>query len=162
MKRLAVAIVVGAMTVACGAGSSNNPVGPSSAAPASSGVPFSMVLQTSGLGVSFTVTLNGQTYTANGIFSLQLRPGVYTLSGSFTPTGVNLGEGLLIGFQRSLTTPGSGGVLSGSVRSLSGPVLTSGLCSLGFVLLDASKTPQSFRMQFEVTTNGNSSCQLGA
>lgn len=66
-----------------------------------------MFLQTNGIGVSFRVTFNGQTYTANGIFPQQLTPRVYTLSGSFTPTGENLGEGLIVGFQRSLTGQGA-------------------------------------------------------
>jgi hypothetical protein len=118
------------------------------------------VLQTNGLGVAFRVTLNSQTYTANGLFDQQLAPGTYTLSGSFTPTGQGGGEGLIIAFQRGFN--GSGGVRSGSVRSLSGPALTSGQCSVGYAVLDAIRTTQNIQVQFEVTADQNSACQFGA
>jgi hypothetical protein len=146
--------------VGCG-GTGGNPASPTQS-PSTMGVPFSMVLQTNGIGVSFRVTLNGQTYTTNGIFSQQLPPGVYTLSGSFTPTDINVGEGLIVVFQRSLAALVSGGVASGSLRSLSGPAVTTGLCSVGYLLTSASTTPHTFQRQFEVTTNSINSCQSGA
>ncbi len=158
--RLMIATVAAALLIGCGGGS---PTAPSAAAPApasSTGVPFTLVLQTNGLGVAFRVTLNSQTYTANGLFQQQLSPGTYTLSGSFTPTGQGGGEGLILVFQRGFT--GSGGVRSGSVRSLGGPALTAGQCSVGYAVLDATRTPQNFQVQFEVTTDQNSSCQFGA
>ncbi len=127
----------------CGGDSSSVPTAPSSATMD----PFVAFLsQNPGV---YTATLERQTFTASGAFQVPLALGTYTINGSFTGVlfGVGFGSGL------------KGGVLSGSVRSLSGPSATVSPCN---ILYDNFATPsvnRTFSIQFQVTANAGSACQ---
>lgn len=160
MKRTAV--ILSALLL-CACGGSSSPTAPSQATlPSSnsgSGVPFTLVLQTQG-NVTFRATLNGQTYTANGQFQQRLPTGIYRLSGTFTPSGQLAAEVMTVAFIIPLTSAASGGVLSGSVRSISGPAFIVSQCNASYAVFDGVRTPQNFEVQFEVTANANSACQF--
>lgn len=101
-------------------------------------------------GDTYTATFNGQTYTAYGPFLVKLSPGTYKLSGSF------VGGGIAVGFGGGVTT-GSGGVRSGSVRSLSGPNADTDQCA-AYYFGTGSKARQDFEVQFEVASSVGSAC----
>lgn len=157
------AVAVAMVLAGCGTGP-GSPTGPSVPPPSSggaSGVPFTLTLQTHGPGVAFRVSFNGQTYTANGQFPLQLAPGTYTLNGDFSPTGLNVPEGFFVGFMRTLSaSQPAAGVRSGSVRSVLGPAISTTLCSVGYAIVQPSTTVQTFGLQFEVTNDVNTACQF--
>jgi len=102
---------------------------------------------------SYSATLNGQTYSADGGFQISLDSGTtYTVSGTFkTPIFVVI-----------FSNVGGGGALSGSVRSLSGPVSSSsatGPCSVGYDNIATPSVSRTFSIQFQATASTNSACQ---
>jgi hypothetical protein len=132
---------VGSLT-ACGGGG-GSPVSPSP----TTTVSFLEAFAVTGLG-TYSATLNGQTYTAQGGFSIGLPPGTYELSGSYT------GGTMIVGFASAPLS--QGGVQSGSVQSLAGSILA--VTSCGATYSEGTGT-QAFRLRFTVGTNPNSACQ---
>lgn len=103
------------------------------------------------VGGTYTATLNNQTYTAAGGFSVSLRPGTHEIAGSFR------GDGFGVGF----ASIGGGGAESGSLRSLSGPSPQVTACTAIYFNTGTTATLREFRLQFRVTTNVGSACQGG-
>jgi hypothetical protein len=118
-----------AMAVCC-----TSPVSTESTAAAD--ISFVIVFTPEGDGSSFSATIEGQTYTAPGAVSVSLAPGPHALTGTFD------GSGFSVGFQ----TIGQGGVVSGSVRTTSGPSAKTSACSVTY----SNDTP-SVRRDFEVS-----------
>ena len=127
-----------------GCGGDGSPTSPSG-----SGVPVFLVFVSAG---SFNATLNGQTYSAQGGFNLSLAPGVYEISGTFAP-----GQTFSVAL-RAVSAPTQGGVQSGSVQSLTGPLLATFPCQVSYSSLGLA-APSSFRVRFTVVTNPNAACQ---
>lgn len=98
-------------------------------------------------GTPFSVSFQGRTVTADGVFFFDLAPGDYDMSGTYT-SGV---------FVVTFSKAGSGGVRSGSLRSLQGtsPLVYSCGASWGSVV----PAPQSFRLRFTVTDDALAACQ---
>lgn len=141
--RLAVFVVVSALVSGCGDGSPAGPAGGSN---------VRVILSVPSFGMTISLSVGGQTISSSGTHEIRLPAGTHTMTGSFTPTGPVTIPQLPISF---IGHPaGGGGVRSGSLRSLTGPVLQTNPCSITY----ASTEPQSFSMQFDVTTDTNSSC----
>ncbi len=139
--RVALGSVAVLMLAACGGSGSTTPT-------TSSSTPSFVVVFTAA-GGTYTATLNNQTYTANGGFTVSLPAGTYQITGSFRGSVFGVGFGTIAG----------GGVLSGSVRSVSGPAPTSTACGLIYDNFDTPTVQRSFQVQFQVTTSANSACQ---
>ena len=108
--------------------------------------------------MSILLSVGGQTISAAGTHEIRLSTGTQTMNGSFTPTGPVTLPQLAISF---IGHPaGGGGVRSGSLRSLTGPVFQTNACSIIFSTLPGTTESQSFSIQFEVTTDANSSCPV--
>jgi hypothetical protein len=143
-KPLAVLVVVSATVLGCGG--EGSPTGPSGG----SGV--RVILSVPSFGVTISLSVDGQTISAAATQEIRLSAGTHTINGSFTPTGPVTLPQLVITF---IGHPaGGGGVRSGSLRSLTGPVLQTNHCSITY----STTEPQSFSVQFDVTTDTNSSC----
>ena len=149
-KRLSVLVVVSASLLGCGGGGS--PTGPSG------GSDVRLILSVPSFGMSILLSVGGQTISAAGTHEIRLSTGTQTMNGSFTPTGPVTLPQLAISF---IGHPaGGGGVRSGSLRSLTGPVFQINACSIIFSTLPGTTESQSFSIQFEVTTDANSSCPV--
>ena len=124
------------LVVGCGSG----PVAPSNSSP---------TVVVGFAGAPFSASLDGQTVSADGVFTFSLAPGDHKIAGTFT-------SGLMVivfsGGQFS-----NGGVRSGSLVSLQGtqPEVTSCNASWG----DFTRRQQAFRIRFTVTTNSLAACQ---
>ncbi len=103
------------------------------------------------VGGAYTATLNNQTFTASGGFTVNLSPNsTYQITGSF------VGGALGIAF----STLGGGGVLSGSVRSISGPPGPDvSPCQVLYYNLDTPTVRRTFSVQFQTTSSVGSTCQ---
>ena len=147
IKAALLVVVVSASLLGCGGGGS--PTGP-----AGSGVP--VIFSVASLGAAIPLSVGGQTISASGTHEIRLSAGTQTMNGSFNPSEQVVPQ-LGIGF---IGHPaGGGGVRSGSLRSLTGPVLQTNPCSITYSTLLGIAEPQSFSFQFEVTTDANSACQ---
>ncbi len=101
-----------------------------------------------------SLSVDGQTISTAATQEIRLSAGTHTINGSFTPTGPVTLPQLAIGF---IGHPaGGGGVRTGSLRSLTGPVLQTNPCSITY----STTEPLSFSIQFDVTTDTNSSCPV--
>lgn len=149
MTRILLTIALCISAVACG-GSSSSPTAPTSPSNAITVYVYFQRIY-SDPGESFTATLNGQTFTAYSVFTVQLPPGTHQISGSF------VGGGLGVGLGGGVLTP-AGGVLSGSVRSLSGPGVSTQPCSILYFPDNISTARRTFQVQFEVTRSVGSAC----
>jgi hypothetical protein len=141
--RFAITFLLTLSVPACGGGGA--PTSPSSAGTFGTLVVFAPV------GGTYTATLNNQTFTASGGFTVNLSPNsTYQITGSF------VGGGLGIGF----STLGSGGVLSGSVRNISGPPSPDvSPCQVLYYNLDTPSVRRTFSVQIQTTSSVGSTCQ---
>ena len=111
---------------------------------------FSIAFQ-SQVGISLDATLHGRTFRLSqpGPFStatqISVAPGTYTLTGTFTPGG-QPNDGFRVIF---FSLPGTGGVLSGSIRDATGPGPQVGDCNVTYL---ASGGAQSFSMRIDVSS----------
>jgi hypothetical protein len=143
LKRGSALLLVSVLASACG----DSTTGPSSST-STGGVPILVVFTP--VGGSYTASLNNQTFTAAGGFTVPLAPGTYTITGSF------VGQGFGVGF----ATSGTGGVVSGSVRHLSGPTDRQvKSCDILYFNIDTPSTRRSFQVQFQVSSNVGTACQ---
>ncbi|MBI3491558.1 MAG: hypothetical protein HY047_07250 [Acidobacteria bacterium] len=110
---------------------------------------MALIVAFTSVGGTYTASLNGQTYTASGGFTVNLPIGTQQISGSFTGTGFGVG----------FTTIGGGGVQSGSLRSISGPSPQVSSCQILYFNLDTPNVQRTFQLQFQVTSNVGSACQ---
>jgi len=111
-----------------------------------------VILSVPSFGMTISLSVGGQTISTAGTHEIRLSAGTHTMTGLFNPTGPVTIPQLpisLIGHPA-----GGGGVRSGSLRSLTGPVLQTSPCSITY----STTEPQSFSIQFDVTTDTNSSC----
>ena len=143
MVRRLLAVLVLPVIFACGGdGSPTSPGG--------SSIPFFVVF-TPLSGTTFSATLNGQTYSASGLFTVSLPPGAHEISGSFSASqfGITLGS----------TSPqlAGGGVQSGSLQSLAGSVFVANPCRI--IYNSESNNQGNFRVRFAVVANPNAACQ---
>jgi hypothetical protein len=146
MKPAVLVVFVSASLLGCGGDGS--PTGPSGG----SGV--RIILSVPSFGMPISLSVDGQTISAAATQETRLSAGTHTLNGSFTPTGPLTLPQLVISF---IGHPaGGGGVRTGSLRSLTGPVLQTNPCSIAY----STTEPQSFSIQFDVTTDTNSSCPV--
>jgi hypothetical protein len=148
--KLAIPIVVSAALSGCGgAGSPAGPAGASS---------VRIIMSVPSFGMAISLTVGGQTISTSGTHEVRLPAGTHTINGSFTPTGPVTLPQLAIGF---IGHPeGGGGVRSGSLRSVTGPVSQTNPCSIFYSTLSGTPEPQPFSLQFEVTTDANSICPV--
>jgi len=148
-KKLAALVVVSASFLGCGGDGS--PAGPSG------GSDVRLILSVPSFGMTISLSVGGQTISTSGTHEIRLSTGTHTMNGSFTPTGPVTLPQLAISF---IGHPaGGGGVRSGSLRSLTGPVFQINACSITYSV-PGTPEPQSFSIQFEVTTDANSSCPV--
>lgn len=145
---IAAAVVSASMS---GCGGEGSPAGPSG----SSDVRIILSLPSFGRPISLSVS--GQTLSVTGTHEIRLSPGAHTMNGSFNPNEQVVPQ-LGISFIGHPT--GGGGVRSGSLRSVTGPVLQTQPCTIVYSTLPGTTEPQSFSMQFEVTTDVNSACPV--
>jgi len=127
--------------------------------PASPGREVSLItfVQYSTDAMSVSLNVDGQSLSAPGQYQIQLSAGTHTVSGTLTPTG-QTGQTLVIFFQQSAGE--AGGVRSGSIRNVMGPVLQSGTCAVAYTTGTVpNTTSQNVSFQFEVTSEANRSCQ---
>ena len=148
--KLAVLVVVSTSLLGCGGDGS--PTGPSGG----SGV--RIILSVPSFGMTISLSVGGQTISTAGTHELRLSAGTQTINGSFSATGPVTLPQLAISF---IGHPaGGGGVRSGSLRSLTGPVFQTNPCSVIYSTPSSTTEPQSFSIEFEVTTDANSSCPV--
>jgi hypothetical protein len=100
-------------------------------------------------GGSFTLNLQGRTYTSPSLQTVFLSPGTY--EGSGTATGM-----LSVGFSGGGTAFGKGGVESGTIASSAGPVIATLACGVGYYV--ESPGPYQFRFRFTVTSDPAKAC----
>jgi hypothetical protein len=134
----------------CGGGSGSTSVaGPSAVTIPTTSSRATVVVAFVTTNGTYTATLNNQTYSANGGFTVDLAPGTYQVTGSFRASyfGANFG------------TVGAGGVQTGSVRSVSGPLPDARACSIIYDNSNTPSTQRSFQFQFVVTSSVGSACQ---
>ena len=144
--KVAVLVVVFASVFGCG--DDGSPAAPSS----SSGV--RLILSVASFGMPISLSVGGQTISNGGTHEIRLPAGTHTITGAFTPAGpVTLPQ---LGISFIGHPAGGGGVRSGSLRSLTGPVLQTNVCSVIYSTTEL----QNFSIQFEVTTDANSSCPV--
>lgn len=142
-------VVVSASLSGCGGDGS--PTGPSG------GSDVRIILSVPSFGRTISLSVGGQTISATGTHEIRLSAGTHTMNGSFNPNEQVVPQ-LAISF---IGHPaGGGGVRSGSLRSLTGPVLQIHPCTIVYSTLAGTTEPQSFSIQFEVTTDVNSSCPV--
>ena len=147
MKLALRVLVVSALLSDCGGDGA--PAGPSGG----SGV--RIILSVPSFGRTISLSVGGQTISATGTLEIRLPAGTHTMNGSFNPSEQVVPQ-LAISF---IGHPeGGGGVRSGSLRSLTGPVLQTRPCSIVYSTLPATPEPQNFSIEFEVTTDVNGSC----
>ena len=103
---------------------------------------------------SFSLILQGRTYTGSAVQTVMLDPGTYEVSGSVI--GGNLGTGLTIGFTGGGTTVGQGGVETNSIVSVAGPPSITLGCGIGYHL--EQNTQFEFRFRFRVTADPARAC----
>ena len=120
--------------------------------PADLSVQFVVV---SSVGGSFTLTLQGRTYTSSSLQTVALAPGTYEMSGTATGT-VNQGTELIVGFTGGGTAYGRGGVESGTIVSSVGQLTTTSDCGIGYY--DAGGRPYQFRFRFAVSSDRAKAC----
>ncbi len=114
---------------------------------------FSVIFQSQGA-MNLEATLNGRTYRRSQAASfstaieVSLSPGTYTLSGTFIP-GPEANDGFKVTF---FSLPGAGGVLSGSLRDVSGPEPHVSDCNVTYL---ASGGAQNFSLRFDVSDTSN-------
>ena len=142
----AVLVVVSTSLMGCGGGS---PTGPSSG----SGV--QIVFSVASVGRTISLNVGGQTLSVSGANEIRLSAGTQTMTGSFNPNEQVVSQ-LGISFIGHPTA--GGGVRSGSLRSLTGPVLQTQPCTIIYSTTSGTAGPQSFSFEFEVTTDTNSRC----
>lgn len=118
--------------------------GSDSPSSASGGVPILLLLSADG---PFSVSFQGQTITAQGPYNFTLKPGTYEITGQMR-TYV-----LSVDFSR---VTGTGGVQTGSVRSLAGPAVDVSQCG---VLYLTYSPPSNVRLQFTVTESSGAACK---
>jgi hypothetical protein len=118
--------------------------GSDSPSSASGGVPILLLLSADG---PFSVSFQGQTITAQGPYNFTLKPGTYEITGQMR-TYV-----LSVDFSR---VTGTGGVQTGSVRSLAGPAVDVSQCG---VLYLTYSPPSNVRLQFTVTESTGAACK---
>ena len=148
-KKLAALVVVSASLLGCGGGGA--PTGPSG------GSDVRLILSVPSFGMPISLSVGGQTISTSGTHEIRLSTGTHTMNGSFTPTGPVTLPQLAISF---IGHPaGGGGVRSGSLRSLTGPVFQTNACSITYSVPGTTE-PQSFSIQFEVTTDASSACPV--
>ena len=149
MKLALRVLVVSALLSGCGGDGA--PAGPSGG----SGV--RIILSVPSFGRTISLSVGGQTISATGTLEIRLPAGTHTMNGSFNPHE-QLVPQLAISF---IGHPeGGGGVRSESLRSLTGPVLQTRPCTIVYSTLPATTEPQSFSIEFEVTTDVNGSCPV--
>lgn len=107
------------------------------------------------VGGSFTLSLQGRTYTSSSLQTVLLTPGTYEMSGTATGT-VNQGTQLIVGFTGGGTAYGQGGAESGTIVSSVGPMITASGCGIGYYTADGS--PYQFRFRFSVTSDPAKAC----
>lgn len=144
------AVLVIVSTSLMGCGGDGSPAGPSGG----SGV--RIIVSVAGFGIPISLSVGGRTISTTGTHELRLSAGTQTISGSFTPPGPVMLSQLPISFIGHPTT--GGGVRSGSLRSLTGPVLQTQPCTIIYSTTSGTAGPQSFSFEFEVTTDTNSRC----
>lgn len=148
-KRLAVLVVVVSASL-FGCGGYGSPASPSGG----SGV--RLIVTVASFGMPISLSVGGQTISVGGTHEIRLSAGTHTITGSFNPTGPVTLPQLAISF---IGHPeGGGGVRSGSLRSVTGPVLQTDPCSIRY----STTEPRSFSFQFDVTTDVNTSCPVPA
>ena len=142
-RPLRLLVLVSALVSGCGDGSPAGPAG---------GSTVRVILSVPSFGMTISLSVGGQTISTSGTHEIRLSAGTHTITGSFNPTGPVTVPQLPISF---IGHPaGGGGVRSGSLRSLTGPVVQTSPCSITY----STTEPQSFSIQFDVTTDMNSSC----
>jgi hypothetical protein len=150
MRTVLFGIILLFCTSAIACGDDGNPTSPGG------DIPLTMFVQFTPAAMSVSLNVSGQAFSAAGQYEIRLPEGVQDVSGTLTSTG-QTGQTLVILFQRSLNAPG--GVQSGSVRSLSGPLLQTGDCAVAYTTgTTPSTTPQSFSFRFDVATGTNGVC----
>ena len=149
MKPAVLGVVMSASLLGCSG--DGPPTGPSDG----SGVP--LFVSVPSFGITISLSVGGQTISTAGTHEIRLAAGTQTITGTFIPNGL-ASRGPSIGFFRH--PAGGGGVRSGSLRSLTGPVSETNPCSITYSTPPGITEPQSFSIQFEVTTEVNSSCQV--
>ncbi|MGH9238222.1 MAG: hypothetical protein ACRD3G_09310, partial [Vicinamibacterales bacterium] len=143
------AVLVIVSTSLSGCGGDGSPTGPSG------GSDVRIILSVPSFGRTISLSVGGQTISATGTHEIRLSAGTQTMNGSFNPNEQVVPQ-LAISF---IGHPaGGGGVRSGSLRSVTGPVLQTHSCTIVYSTLPGTTEPQSFSMQFEVTTAVNGSC----
>ena len=147
IKAALLVVVVSASLLGCGGGGS--PTGP-----AGSGVP--VIFSVASLGITIPLSVGGQTISASGTHEIRLSAGTQTMNGSFNPSDQVVSQ---LGISFIGHPAGGGGVRSGSLRSLTGPVLQTHPCTIVYSTLPGTTESQSFSIQFEVTMDANSACQ---
>ena len=116
-----------------------------------------IILSVQSFGRTIPLSVGGQTISATGAQEIRLPAGTHTMNGSFNPNEQVVPQ-LAISF---IGHPaGGGGVRSGSLRNVTGPVLRTDLCTIVYSTLPGTTEPQSFSIQFEVTTDVNSACPV--
>jgi hypothetical protein len=107
--------------------------------------------------MSVSLNVDGQALSAPGQYQIELSEDTHTATGTLTPAG-QTGQTLVIFFQQSVGE--AGGVRTGSIRNVTGPVLQSGTCAVAYTTGPiATTTPQNISFQFDVTSQANRSCQ---
>ena len=106
------------------------------------------------VGGSFTLNLDGHTYTSPNLQTVVLGPGSYEVSG--TVTGGAVGTQLVVGFTGGGTASGQGGVKSGSIVSLTGPTPVISSCGIGYFA--ETTGPHQYRFRIIVTTKAGEAC----
>lgn len=139
------AVVVSTSLMGCGGGS---PAGPSN------GSSVQVIFSVASFGRTISLSVGGQTLSVSGANEIRLSAGTQTMTGSFNPNEQVVPQ-LGIGFIGHPTAPG--GVRSGSLRSLTGPVLQTQPCTIIYSTTSGTAA-QSFSFEFEVTTDTNSRC----
>ena len=141
-------LIVALSASGAGCGGDGSPTGPSGG----SGVP--LILSVPSFGMTISLSVGGQTISTSGTHEIRLPAGTHAITGSFIPTGAVTLPQLAISF---IGHPaGRGGARSGSLRSLTGPVLRTNPCSITYSTTEA----QTFSFQFDVTTDTNSACPV--
>jgi len=100
-----------------------------------------------------SVTFQGQTWITGAEHTFTLSPGTYEMTGTVGANGT-----VFIAFANGGGLLGTGGVVPGSLRSLSGPFPIVSACNAVWV---STGSASSFRLQFTVTTSTSAACQDG-
>ena len=107
------------------------------------------------VGGSFSMSLDGRTYSSSSLQVVVLKAGTYEASG--TAAGTNdFGTQLIVGFTGGGTAVSKGGVKSGSIVTVAGPGNVTTGCGIGYFVPNAG--PYQFRFRFTVTDDPASAC----